>query len=597
MNPDRSRIGPGSARLAAVAQDPSQTDPDLTAETLPDRPGPPASQSLGDTTPLQPSPSLLSALDAQPARGTVGATRPMVARKVMLGGTRGGGEKGDLLEEACRRLRVAITAVLFGLGLAVVALPFVQPNAGGVRDGLARPFWTIPVALLASAIVWAVTGRKELPARRRLDAGLVYLVVVCALMSLFTHWLPYDDKLDIVRGPSGVALAVLAFATIVPVPPRRLAAAALIAAATDPLALVVSFALGNPVPRPTFWLWLFLPTFGAVAVAVVASGTLYDLSERLDRARQMGAYSLERLLGAGGMGEVWKAAHRSLARPAAIKLIRADRLGDDPEQAERVRRRFEREAQATAMLQSPHTIAVYDFGVADDGSFYYVMELLDGMDLGQLVELDGPMSPARVVHLLLQACHSLGEAHAHGLVHRDIKPANLYVCRRGGELDFVKVLDFGIVKLPSDVEQTQLTEENAVSGTPAFLPPEVAKGLQVDGRADIYSLGCVAHFLLTGGLLFPGMNAMAMLLAHVQQAPPAPSSRADVPADVDAVVLACLAKDPFDRPQTCEELRDRLLATGVAGQWTQDEATRWWAAHDDSPAAVAAGFADTEIIG
>ncbi len=524
--------------------------------------------------------------DPELASADVRPTRPMSGRKVVLGGTRGASEGGDLLEEACRRLRIAVIAALVALGLALLALPFVQPNVGGVRDGLGRPFWMIPLGIVPSVAMLTLAGRRAIPAARRLDFGLVYLVVVSLMTALFTHWLPYDDQLDIVRGPSGVALAVLGFATIVPMRPRRLAIGAFAAAMTDPLALIASFSVGNPVPRPAFWLWLFLPTFGAAGIAVLASGTLYRLSEQLDAARQMGSYTLERLLGAGGMGEVWKAAHRTLARPAAIKLIRADRLGDVPEEAERVRRRFQREAQATAMLQSPHTIEVYDFGVADDGSFYYVMELLDGMDLGGLMEATGPLPPARVVHLIKQACHSLAEAHAQGLVHRDIKPANLYVCRRGQEVDFIKVLDFGIVKLSSDVDQTQLTAEDSISGTPAFFPPEMAQGEPVDGRADIYSLGCVAYFLLTGKLVFQKPNPMAMLLAHVQQEAAPPSQLVPVPPELDAIVVACLAKDPDDRPQSCDTLRDQLDATGLGEAWTQDEAQRWWAEREGRSDAI-----------
>jgi eukaryotic-like serine/threonine-protein kinase len=504
---------------------------------------------------------------------SVGTTRPMTHKRLALAGS---SSRSDLLEEACRRLRIAVGAALVGLTLAVLALPFVQANVGGIRDGLARPFWTIPVGIVASVAMFAVAGRRSMAPSRRLDFGLVYLVFVCGLVSAFSHWLPYDDQLDVVRGPSGAALAVLVFSAIVPVHPGRLAVAAFAAALTDPLALIATFGLGNPVPRVTFWLWLFLPTFASAAIAVAASRTLYDLSERLDQARQMGSYRLQRLLGAGGMGEVWQAAHSTLARPAAIKLIRADRLGDDPEEAERVRRRFEREAQATAMLQSPHTIEVYDFGVSDDGSFYYVMELLDGMDLGRLVDESGPLPAERVVHLLLQACLSLEEAHGRGMVHRDIKPANLYVCRRAQQLDFIKVLDFGIVKLPDDAGETQLTAENSISGTPAFLPPEMARGEHLDGRADIYALGCVAFFLLTGRLVFEVAGALPMLMAHVERAPRAPSTLLDVPPALDALVLSCLAKNPAQRPESCAALREQLLATGLADGWDQDKAAGWW---------------------
>ncbi len=512
-------------------------------------------------------------------------TRPQgrPSRRLFGGGTGALPGRDQLQEEASRRLQFAAVAALVGLALAVLALPLVKPNVGGIRDGLSRPFGLIPFAIVVSVAMLLVARSKTIPVGRRLDAGLGYLVVMSALVSLFSHWLPYDDALDLVRGPSGAAFAIMVFATLVPMHPRRMALAAFAAAATDPLALVATFALGNPVPRPTFWIWLFLPTFGSAGVAVLASRTLYELSEKLDRAREMGSYRLVERLGAGGMGEVWRATHRSLARPAAVKLIRADRLGP-PEQAAHLRRRFEREAQATAMLQSPHTIEVYDFGVADDGTFYYVMELLTGRDLGSLVKQHGALPPARAVHLLAQACLSLAEAHAQGMVHRDVKPENIFVCRRAQELDFVKVLDFGIVKLDRDEEQTQLTVDGAISGTPAYLAPESLTGGEVDGRADIYALGCVAFFLLTGELVFPGETPMATAFAHAHRAPPAPSSLVpDLPPALNALVLRCLAKAPQDRPATCAELRALLLATDLPEPWDQAAARRAWGETDPDP--------------
>ena len=232
----------------------------------------------------------------------------------------------------------------------------------------------------------------------------------------------------------------------------------------------------------------------------------------------MGSYHLEDLLGKGGMGEVWKATHRFLARSAAVKLIMPSALGAKDEAAAQVTlRRFEREAQTTASLRSPHTIELYDFGVSRDGTFYYVMELLDGLDLQTLVAKHGPQPPERVVFLLRQACHSLYEAHKAGLVHRDIKPANIFMCRYGTDLDFVKVLDFGIVKREqmAGKEEAQLTAVGMISGTPAYLAPEMALAEgPTDGRADLYALGCVGYWLLTGQLVFDKANAMAMVVAH-----------------------------------------------------------------------------------
>jgi serine/threonine-protein kinase len=243
-------------------------------------------------------------------------------------------------------------------------------------------------------------------------------------------------------------------------------------------------------------------------------------------------------------------------------------------------RRFEREAQVIARLRSPHTVELFDFGRADDGGFYYVMELLDGLDADSLIRRFGPLPPERVIYLLRQVCHSLSEAQACKLVHRDIKPANIYVCRYGEEYDFVKVLDFGIVGAVRDADVSTLMEtgENRVRGTPAFIAPEQAMGKSVDGRADIYATGCVAYWLLTGQLVFTADNAMGLLLQHANAAPAAPSTRTDqpIPAELDALVLSCLAKDPAKRPQSARELSLRLGELEGASAWTQDRAREWW---------------------
>jgi serine/threonine-protein kinase len=295
----------------------------------------------------------------------------------------------------------------------------------------------------------------------------------------------------------------------------------------------------------------------------------------------MGSYVLGELIGAGGMGEVWKARHRFLARPAAIKLIKPGILSAVTQvQADVLVQRFRREALAAANLRSPHTIQLYDFGVASDGTFYYVMELLNGMDLQTLIEEHGPLPPARAVHILRQACESLAEAHDRGLVHRDIKPANIQVCCMGHYFDFVKVLDFGLVKHEgADAKlDPALTAPNVVTGTPAYLSPESALGEPVDRRTDIYSLGCVAYWMLTGRYVFEGAGALQMMASHIHTAPELPShfSLFRIPRELDEIVLSCLAKNPDDRPSTARELADRLAVCELDEQWTPDHARLWW---------------------
>ncbi|HJL44460.1 MAG TPA: serine/threonine-protein kinase, partial [Polyangiaceae bacterium LLY-WYZ-15_(1-7)] len=303
------------------------------------------------------------------------------------------------------------------------------------------------------------------------------------------------------------------------------------------------------------------------------------------RAQQMGAYHMIELLGRGGMGEVWRATHRMLARPAAIKLIRPEALSGRASATQRqtLKARFEREARATAQLSSPHTISIYDFGATEDGVLYYVMELLDGTDLETLVAEHGPLPAGRVVHLLKQACESLAEAHRAGLVHRDVKPANLYVCRLGTKVDEVKVLDFGLVALQSG---GRLTGDDQITGTPAYLAPEVVRGdREPDERVDVYALGCVAYWLLTGELVFPGKTPFEVLYGHVEEAPTPPSERArqPIPAALEALVLECLEKDPEARPRDAEDLGARLGAVVVEEPWTEAEALAWWQRHGPKP--------------
>ncbi|MGD8250672.1 MAG: serine/threonine protein kinase [Desulfobacterales bacterium] len=300
---------------------------------------------------------------------------------------------------------------------------------------------------------------------------------------------------------------------------------------------------------------------------------IHRLKQRIEDSRVLGPYTLEEKIGEGGMGTVYRASHILLKRPTAVKLLKPDALTEDSLE------RFEREVQITSRLTHPNTIEVFDFGHTPDGRFYYAMEYLPGLTLDQLIELEGPISPARVVHILRQVCGCLGEAHKAGLVHRDIKPPNIMVCERGGVYDRIKVLDFGLVK---DIEavDAQLTAVHGVLGTPAYIAPErLADPTVNDSRSDLYSIGAVAFNLLTASDVFDGATAVEIAYHGMKTQPQRPSERlnAPLPEALDRLILDCLAKSPEDRPQSVADILDRLdgMADAV-GPWTPEEAKDWW---------------------
>ena len=276
------------------------------------------------------------------------------------------------------------------------------------------------------------------------------------------------------------------------------------------------------------------------------------------------------------MGEVWQGRHALLNRPSAIKLIRQDALQADPVVRQNLEQRFQREAEATSQLRYPHTVELYDFGVTEDADFFYVMEFLDGVDLEAMVKQHGPVSPARAIFFLRQACMSLGEAHSIGIVHRDIKPANLFACRLGPHFDWLKLPDFGIVRTIEDADQTA-TSSGELKGTPACMSPEVAQGQEATSESDIYGLGCVAYWLLTGQHVFTAPNIMALLMQHVAKPPtPLPEHNPKIPAELDELILQCLAKAPEDRPTSAFNLAEQLTAIPLDEPWDNDLASAWW---------------------
>jgi eukaryotic-like serine/threonine-protein kinase len=495
----------------------------------------------------------------------------------------------DLLGQSARRLRILALLYAFVFFMAGIFPTLVVPaDLALFFSGFA--FWGPTVIAIAVALlVAAVLGIKRLSLASAMTIGLIFEIAGGYGIAVAEYTDPMVDLHARAAGLSWVAVWTVLFTVVVPTRPRRALLAALATVSSVPVLVALVMASGRPGFRPDpgqFFFWFVFPYLLVVGMAYVGSRVVDALGTEVKRARELGSYQLEEKLGEGGMGEVWRARHRMLARPAAIKLIRPSLAGDGNGggASGEALRRFEREAQAIARLRSPHTVELFDFGVADDGAFYYVMELLDGLDADTLLRRFGPTPPERAVFLLRQVCHSLSEAESCGLVHRDIKPANIFLCRYGEEFDFVKVLDFGIVKGLHDVPQADplQTAENAVQGTPAFMAPEQAMGSTlVDGRTDIYATGCVAYWLLTGQFVFTADTSMGLLMQHVQARPAPPSTRTDqpVPAALDRLVLSCLAKDPAERPQSARELSNRLAEIEGASKWTQDRARTWWATH------------------
>ena len=318
--------------------------------------------------------------------------------------------------------------------------------------------------------------------------------------------------------------------------------------------------------------FILLMILSAVA-GVLGVDSIGSLRKEAYEARQLGRYVLKEKIGAGGMGEVYLAEHYLLKRPCVIKLIRPDRAGD-----EKVLKRFQREVQATAKLTHWNTVEIFDFGHTDEGTFYYVMEYLPGMSLAELVQQHGALPPERAVHLLVQICGALGEAHAAGLIHRDIKPGNIFAARRGGIYDVAKLLDFGLVKPLMDDQPLDLTAEGTVTGSPLFMSPEQAMGeSSADMRTDIYSLGAVAYYLVTGRPPFVADKSIKIIIAHANDPVIPPSKHcSDVPADLERVILRCLEKNPADRFQSVDEVARALNACESAGRWSMDHSTQWW---------------------
>ncbi len=488
----------------------------------------------------------------------------------------------DLIAKAGRRLSLAALVYAGAYGLAY---------GSGRLTGDWAELWE-PARVPLTPDVWAAlfiglsvamyffARSSAIEARRLLDIGLVYEVVGAVGIEISLVWGLWPEGTQF-AGISWVCVWIVFFPLIVPSTPGKTFVASLAAAASTPVLYTIGRMNGGPQLPAEFLVQSYMANAICVGIAVIGSRVVYRLGSDISRARRMGAYRLVHKLGEGGMGEVWMAEHRMLARPAAIKLVGTEpKDGSLDRTPSRHLHRFEREVQATAQLRSPHTVEVYDYGLTEGHRFYYVMELLDGVSLEELVQRNGPVPAERCIAILRQVCHSLAEAHAMGLVHRDVKPANILLCRYGLEHDFVKVLDFGLVKRAQEESDVRVTAVGSFAGTPAYGSPESAVGEDgtVDSRSDLYSLGCVAFWLLTGRTVFEANTPVQMLMRHVNEQPPAPSERSElpVPPELDAVILDLLEKDPRARPASAADVVARLDAIPLDRPWDQVRAQQWW---------------------
>jgi len=522
--------------------------------------------------------------------------RPRDASAATTGdGTRG--LSAEILLRSARRLRILALMYAFTFFMAGYFPNLIVEERWALMTS-SPEFWLPGIlAIVMALFVAAFTLYANVPVTTLINLGLVFLVLSNFAIAIaeYVH-LAHLTTGELWLGLSWVGVWTPLYTVVVPMSPRKALMATIASVSSVPLVIGWMIASGKTTFRPgpvEFFFAIVFPYLLIVGLAYAGQRVVYALGKEATRAQELGSYRLIERLGAGGMGEVWRAQHRLLARPAAIKLLRPS-LGEGPD-GEMAMRRFEREAQVTSQLRSPHTVELWDFGMARDGRFYYVMELLDGLDLETLVKRHGPVPAERAIFLLRQICGSLAEAEGHGLVHRDIKPANILVCRYGGEHDFVKVLDFGIVKVThASSSDTVVTQENVLRGTPAFIAPEqVLSRDEVDSRADIYSVGCVAYWLITGDLVFRADTAIGVMMHHAHTPPVPPSERSElpIPPQLDQVILSCLEKDPARRPQSARELSKRLDAIPLEQPWLEERALLWWSRHepDDRPTTDTAG--------
>ena len=523
---------------------------------------------------------------------------PERARVKIVAGS--GSVPDDLYRLLLRRLRIMFTiGLVYHSFFALMTIQDTRRSVDGVFSGelaltsfdsLSKAsFWLAAIVFVGgTALLWT-RPPTSVGALRRLELIAIGSVAFSTLVAMTS-----PDRWDILtnywqlpqtwRGyAAGFYLAadnfswfmiIVIYGILIPNTWKRCALVVGVMA-LSPITLFVVISLWfRPVETSIIVQYLLvLVFFNSFAVAVVAfsSSRIEFLRRQVAEARKLGQYVLKEQLGAGGMGEVYRAEHLLLRRPCAIKLIRPERAGD-PKNL----RRFEREVQVTATLTHPNTIQIYDYGRAEDCTFYYVMEYLPGLNLEQLVKQHGPLPPERVVYLLQQVCGALREAHSVGLIHRDIKPSNIIVCERGVLHDVAKLLDFGIVDMPDAGPNEEFTAQGQLLGTPAYMSAEQAAGASdLDARSDLYSLGATAYFMLTGKAPFERTTTNRVIAAHISDPVTPPHFlRTEIPSDLSGVIKRCLEKDPSQRYQDAASLEKALRECGCAGQWTEERAVQ-----------------------
>jgi len=486
------------------------------------------------------------------------------------------------LERAFLQDRIALWAfwvfvLSFGFYVInIVTWPLIRGAPARVADAMLEAGNLVHLAAsLVFGGVWLLTRRVRVSTQtlRVLDLGA--LAVGCMLFALMGAYVTrlhvaagFDAGVGAYAGLLACANTILARVIIVPSTPRRTLLGSL-AAMAPLIPATIAASRGSAAVTLTVATWCLV----SIAVATVGSRIIFGLRTEAARVRRLGQYTLEQKIGAGGMGVVYRARHAMLRRPTAIKLLPPDRAGDAS------RMRFEREVQLTAELSHPNTVSIYDYGRTPDGVFYYAMEYLDGINLEDLVRRYGAQPAGRVVAILDQVCAALAEAHGRGLVHRDIKPANIILTERGGEPDVAKVVDFGLVNQPGADDPGATAAGNVLTGTPLYMAPETMtmRGSS-DPRTDLYALGAVAYYLLSGHPVFEAATVLDVIDHHLHSTPLAPSVRLGrkLPPDLEALVAQCLRKVPEERPESARALRDALRRCRLAHPWTSEDAAAWW---------------------